>query len=179
MKEGSQHSADHSDVIKEIESAFAELPIPGRGEIITNLYWAGRLDIERRDTIEGLAEKKWQDLDRDAVVRYATALPTLTPEAFRYYIPAFLIDVVHESGRLDHSLPVSDTVVPMLVSRIAGKEDPLLVERTRCFNRSQSQAVYNFLVYRIPTSLEERDLTPEQASQALVFWRAKTEQAGD
>ncbi len=180
MREASQDVAEHVNLIKKIERAFAELTIPHKDEIVSNLVWAGRLDLDRVETMERLTGREWQRLGRDAIVEHVDALPTLTPEAFRYYMPAFLIDVIHESmPGSNHRPPVSERVIFMIVPVADRKEDRFLVEQTRCFNRKQSQAVYDFLVFQIPTSLDERDLTPDQANQALVFWKAKTEQAGD
>ncbi|MBC7804648.1 MAG: hypothetical protein H7145_00665 [Akkermansiaceae bacterium] len=166
-----------AELIERIKASFSGLSIPGRENIITNLYWAGRMDMERRGTIIGLNGKAWQSVDRNDIVGHASALPTLTPEAFRYYLPAFLIDIVHETiatlkGQ-NYPHDVSYMVIPMIIPWSDGKEDHRMTERMTHFTTQQSQAVYDFLIFRIPISLEEDDLTPDEANRALVFWKQK------
>jgi hypothetical protein len=76
----------------EINSAFADGDPPLYDQIVSRHQF--RRDIESDNIREFLAGKRWRVLTRAEFERYkgdmSAILGFLTPEAFRYYLPAFL-----------------------------------------------------------------------------------------
>lgn len=81
------------DVVSEIERAFSDAPYPGDDHIVTPLVIDGRecRDLEREEIAAAFRGKSWDDLTREAIHFHYHALPFLTAEGFRYYLPAYLI----------------------------------------------------------------------------------------
>lgn len=68
-----------------IEEAFADVPPPSEEDLCASV---GDEPYEDTDPFRG---RRWQDLvDPDFLDRYQYALFWFTPEAFHYYLPAFL-----------------------------------------------------------------------------------------
>jgi hypothetical protein len=78
--------------LAEIETAFADDEPPAYDQIVNRHQF--RRDIESDNIREFLAGKRWQALTRAEFARYegdmSAVLGFLTPEAFSYYLPAFL-----------------------------------------------------------------------------------------
>jgi hypothetical protein len=67
-----------------IDQAFADVPMPSAKDFCASF------GPEAAEDTEPFVGKKWQDLDPDFIDRYQGALFWFTPEAFHYYLPAFL-----------------------------------------------------------------------------------------
>ena len=67
-----------------IKEAFGDVPPPSEEDLCAFL---GDEPLEETEPFRG---RKWQDLDPDFLERYQGALFWFTPEAFHYYLPAFL-----------------------------------------------------------------------------------------
>ena len=85
-----------SDLREAIRAAFAGTPYPG-DDHLTVYFPEGR---EYDETFKLLRGKTWMECSVTEFIRGDTPFPDLTPEAFHYYMPAFLlasIDPHHES----------------------------------------------------------------------------------
>lgn len=82
-----------ADMVNEIERAFSDAPYPGDDRIVTPVVIDGREypDLEREEIAAALRGKSWKDLTREVIHFHYHALPFLTAESFRYYLPAYLI----------------------------------------------------------------------------------------
>jgi hypothetical protein len=67
-----------------IESAFAEVPYPGDDNIADH---QNCLECEELRTY--LRGKTWKELSFPKLHDFHEALPLLTPEAFRFFLPVF------------------------------------------------------------------------------------------
>ncbi len=75
-----------SDLEKKIQEAFAEVPQPPEDDLCASF---GDEALEDTEPFKG---KEWQELrDVELLDEFQYALFWFTPEAFRYYLPAFLL----------------------------------------------------------------------------------------
>ena len=91
-----------------IERAFADVPYPGDDNIVTR---SKCMDLERDDVERAFKGKHWRDVLAYPVefFRYHnSALSFFTPEAYQFYVPAYLIATAENYAQVD---VVSDAVV--------------------------------------------------------------------
>src|SRR5262245_16152441 len=80
-----QSSDPRIRLAEQIERAFGDVTYPGDDRIVQNPH-----DLESvrlRDEFKG---KHWTTLPLRTLLKYSSSLPLLTPEAVRFYLPAFL-----------------------------------------------------------------------------------------
>jgi Family of unknown function (DUF6714) len=101
LLEGPMSGANlRQQVAHEIREAFATVPYPGDDRICK----PGSFGAELAKAFRG---KCWSDLDMDTIASFHVDLPVLTPEAFRYYLPAFMLALIfnyQQAGTLPMSL---------------------------------------------------------------------------
>src|SRR5262245_36150941 len=154
-----------ADVRQRIERAFAEVPRPPDDRI------CGTYGDEARDDTEPFKGRDWRDLEPDLLEFYHYALVWFTPEAFHYYLPAFLI------GGLDH--PDAIYVVSVL-QMLRPNEDPSLDPFSRArwqqLNDEQIGAVEEWLVWLLGQARPESYFAQEvgealQIVRDRYWWR--------
>ncbi len=87
-------------VAQEIIKAFAAAPYPGDDGIV-------KPDSDGLDLVRALQGKTWDDLDIGTIATCHIDMPLLTAEAFRYYLPAFMMALIFQyqhAGTLPMSL---------------------------------------------------------------------------
>ncbi len=84
-------------VAQKIEAAFSDTPYPGEGNICHDPY---------QGVQEDFWGKHWKDLSLDLIIRHRDKIPSLTPEAFRFYLPAFMNAVLFHYDEVD-TLPIN------------------------------------------------------------------------
>jgi hypothetical protein len=85
-----------------IESAFAEVPYPGDDNIADH---QNCLECEELRTY--LRGKTWKELSFPKLHDFHEALPLLTPEAFRFFLPGYMLAALtnwDESGMIPYSI---------------------------------------------------------------------------
>lgn len=75
-------------LVHTIDAAFAGLPYPGDDQIVPAVY-AGDGEAKRIQRI--LRGWHWRDLPFDRLVLLKSALTWLTPVAYQFYLPAFMV----------------------------------------------------------------------------------------
>jgi hypothetical protein len=75
-------------LVRTIDAAFARLPYPGDDRIVPSEY---DRDGEARRILRLLRGWHWRDLPFDRLVLLKASLSWLTPEAYRFYLPAFMV----------------------------------------------------------------------------------------
>ena len=70
---------------EQIERAFADVPYPGDDRIVEN-----PADLESSNLRNRFKGKHWSTLSLKTLMDERSGLPLLTPEAFRFFIPAYL-----------------------------------------------------------------------------------------
>lgn len=145
------------EIAKGIESAFADIPYPGDDNIVERLIVDGREmgDPEREEIADAFRGKPWRDLPREVILYHYDSLPFLTLEAFRYYLPAYLITALNEDG-LNRDFVVFNLNFP---------------ERCNGFSPQQKLAVRAFLEYVRRVSESTGDPLQKHTTTALDrYW---------
>jgi hypothetical protein len=162
-----------SIVLDKLTSSFQTLPYPGDLNLV---YDNTGYDLECVDIQQAFAGKHWSELSQETLIRESSALAFLTPEAFRFYLPAYLSNVVREFDESDAlpeisvyylTLPVeADSLINLSCIQQQSNETKLEVsqflieelsrsnqkvhqfmERMSGFNQQQGQAIRYYLEY--------------------------------
>lgn len=123
-----------------IEKNFYELQYPGDQNLV---IIKGDYDLERKEIFESFSGRHWKELSLNTLKYHHEALFFFTPEAYRFYLPAYLrasILFYDESENIPGSLLFSLT---MPVDSENEVEDFLL--KTSDFNSLQKRTILAFL----------------------------------
>jgi len=131
----------------EIEGAFRDMPYPGDDNIAAN---------KRDECEEGLAAfkgKHWKDITFEFLVPNLKSSATFfTPEAYRFYLPAYLMVVAEyyfESDALSVNI-IKDLVLPDEGKYEKWKRNcDEFYERFEPLNTEQKRAIKSFLEFTI------------------------------
>ncbi len=74
------------EIAREVEEAFATIPYPGDERLLANPDY-----YDRDEVIETFQGKHWRELSRNLPPERDLTLAAFTPEAFRFYLPAYLV----------------------------------------------------------------------------------------
>ena len=137
-------------VRRRINAAFANARYPGDDNIG---YDKTGEHLECKQVAEHFRGTTWQNVDLAFLQKYAeradvsATLTFMSPEAFRYYLPAFLLVVAEHFGEVD---VLVQTVISSITPR-RDQSDRTLVEfvrkRLEGFTLEQRQAIRLFLEY--------------------------------
>ena len=159
-------------VKREILEAFEATPYPGDEHIVINQ--SGN-DSEYRDILSAINSKAWQDVSVEMVRNHAAeALIFLTPTAFRYYLPAYMIGCVEAYYDVDIAL---DSVLFNLTppKERSGWEWDFFWVRVQQFNEHEKKAITLFLELMKQYEIDDwasAGLEPPEnrVTSALNFW---------
>ena len=73
-------------------------PYPGDEQLVPN---HGGRDPESQDVANTLRGRRWDEVPLEVLRARAESLPLLTPAAFRYYLPTFMLGVVNHYNEVD------------------------------------------------------------------------------
>jgi hypothetical protein len=139
----------------EIEAAFSDVAPPATDNIIEH-------DCEECRSVERtFRNKDWRRLEREKVKSAYDKLPLFTPEAFIYFLPAFMI----------YSLPEPESeVCEFLVYALADKKVSVewWQERLDKFTEAQKAACNLFLRWLLPNP--EYAYDADDMKRALETW---------
>jgi hypothetical protein len=79
------YSRKVSEALGAIDAAFGDLSRPGRGA-----FKSGSRNEDVTEMLQAFGDQRWQDLDRSLLMFHREALCLLEPEAFKYYLPAYM-----------------------------------------------------------------------------------------
>ncbi len=96
-------------------------------------------DAERASVKTALSGHRWTAVKHEIVRKHRDVLPLLTAEAFRYYLPAWILTALE--GKDDD---VADAIVNAVKPR-EGELDTFHKERTSPFTPAQRSAIAAFL----------------------------------
>jgi Family of unknown function (DUF6714) len=85
-------------LVSRIRAAFADVPYPGDDGLVPATL---RRDLEREQIVKDFAGREWRDLDVGFLRGQADALLLLTADAFRFYLPAYMVAMVTEPEESD------------------------------------------------------------------------------
>jgi hypothetical protein len=151
-----------NELIREIESAFADTSYPGNSRI-------GTLELTAI-----FRQFHWRQVFPEMLFYFRDSIKSFTPEAFRFYLPAMMLGVLRYHDELD-------TLTDNLICSLALPEADApagsywygkLTQIVALMSPAEILAVYNFL-------LKCRELYPEWAyseyqeeelEEAIEFW---------
>jgi len=157
------------DLVELISKVFPSEPYPDESSIVTN-----------RETVEGTEEyeiaqafrgKSWKGIDSDTVRYHSVALAFFTPEASRYFLPAYMTLCITNYEEVDHAttaligalkLPEEDKITGLTRSRF--------LEITNEFTDEQKNAIAHFLEYI--SEVHGQDFPAHKPSIVLdLYWK--------
>lgn len=153
------------EVAEQIEGAFSRESYPGDNHLTEGS------SLEAGDVSSFLKGRRWQDFRVEELARNHESLFFMTPEAVRYYIPAFLIASVRH---YDDSDKIPSTLLFFLnpFSMTDSNYQSRFKQRFEPFTDSERSALIAFLEYIRDTHAEDFPMGAEkdEASQLLEWW---------
>jgi hypothetical protein len=166
-----------TSVKSKILTAFAAAPYPGDHNLV--LAEAGR-DPESSEIAQAFRGKRWNEISSETLREFAQALPLFTPRAFRYYLPAYMLETVNSQDPED----VLKDFVPFNLTPPGdqGKtQDVFFAERAGLFSLAERDAIASFLGQMMQLRIAEwrgAQMQPEidRLQRAVDFWSKGTSQ---
>jgi len=158
-----------------ILAGFDATPYPGDDALVTN---QSGCDPESEEVFSDFRGKSWKEVPIEILRKHKEALPLLTPRAFRYYLPAYMIGCVDSFYDVDVVLDsVLFNLTPPEPRR--GWEWNFFRERAEQFNEQERDAITSFLelmdrYQRADWANEENESLRDRVKPALDFWRELT-----
>lgn len=148
-----------TELLKEIEEAFASIEYPGDMNLVKNIQYP-----ESYDMFEAFKSKHWHDINIDLAGDWRMNLSNLSDSGFQYFLPAFLLA----------SLGKDPFEVEMfVVINLEPPDDKSDLERFRnrmsLFDKAQKLVIYKYLQH-----VADEDY-PSYAKAGLSFWKPKAE----
>lgn len=136
-------SDENAPLLARIHSAFADVPPPPDDRLVSD----GGSYLEGDAIRQAFRGRRWHEVPLDDLRREVAALYFFTPEAFRYYLPAFLAAAVADPAR-------SDTIPGSLIRALSKPDAPgddlrWFEDRAGGFTDAQSAAIRAFLESRV------------------------------
>jgi len=129
-----------ADVARQVEEAFRDVPYPGDDHLTDGS------SMEALDVADFLRGRDWRDLRLDELVTNHASLFFMTPEAVRFYLPAYLTATLLHYNDADQ---IPGSVMFLLKTPAASDADAYGRYRARFGNVSpaQRQAIRAFLTW--------------------------------
>jgi len=146
---------------EQIKRAFGEVPYPGDDHIVQNPH-----DLESARVRDDLKNKHWSTLPLKTLLKHSSALPLLTPEGVRFYLPAFLHISVVQPDEVD---VIPENIISYLTpSQGTSESSQRLREIVNVFSPTQVTAIQEFVrqwFAEVPPSF-----ILESDKRAKAFW---------
>jgi hypothetical protein len=129
-------------VEENIRQAFKDSSYPGDSNLVTI---KGSYDFERQEIFESFVGKHWEEVSLDTIKFHHEALCFFTPEAYRFYLPAFLLATAGFYYQADN---IPGSVVSSLnVSNMPDHERDRFMAIISGFSYRQKKAILSFLKF--------------------------------
>jgi hypothetical protein len=153
------------EVAEQIRRAFSAAPYPGDNRLTQGS------SLEATQVSNFLKGRRWQDLGVEELALNHESLFFMTPEAIRYYIPAFLIASVRhydDSDKIPGTLLFFLNPCAMTDSEYASR----FRERFDVFDHSERGAITAFLEFLRDMHSEDFPTSTgrDEASQLIELW---------
>lgn len=140
-----------------IQAAFGDAIYPGDDRISTDSTRGSEgYDINRR-----LAGHHWRDVSLETLDQLRDSLPLLSPEGFRFYVPAFMIYCVADRGRAD--VMVDSLIGMFTVPGAADFEETLkAMDQFRASHPGHASSLPDNTYHSVMASLEQYHVSGER-----------------
>ena len=127
-------------VEENIRQAFKDSPYPGDSNLV-NIQ--GSCDLEGQDIFDSFVGKHWEEVSLDTLEFHHEALCFFKPEAYRFYLPAYLLATAksyYQAGNIPNSV-----VYGLNVSSMLDDERKTFMATISGFSDRQKKAILSFL----------------------------------
>ena len=164
--------ADPVAQLKEkILEAFADVSYPGDDQLVTHS------DCFERDAIRTFFKgKHWRDINLEWLNREYSQDPSaclgfMTPQAFRYYLPAYLLISIDNFTESD-VIPEA-TVWKLTAPEHAGSDMDRFMERMEGLTKKQVQAIRTFLEFWKAEHVQDHESRNDSVIALQRYWNNK------
>jgi hypothetical protein len=148
----------YQTLIQEIENAFADVTYPGDDKLVKSLEYYDNLKV-----VIDFKGKHWKEISQESLLKHRFDLSRFTPEAFRFYLPAYLIGSLQGEDRGEIIEHVIFSFIPPIAE---GKEKGEFLNSLKSFDSKQISAIKAFVRAFIES---EKHLLPDRLIMA-EFW---------
>jgi hypothetical protein len=159
-----------SGLVRQIEEAFSSVERPSDGKI-------AQMSREFEDHEANLVQRyfkglNWRDIRLSDLIRaypgdHSACLAFMRPQAYRYFLPAFMTISVQDYERAD---VLSTATVAALIPPSHDKQlRSHFLERAKLFSSDQVRAIMSFLEYMAQNHPDEADRA--HVESAISFWK--------
>jgi len=141
-----------AEVIRLIEDAWREVPYPGDDKIFTPDSY------DDEDIVNYFGGTTWRGHDPADLRAHSSAFAFFTPEAFHYWMPAFMIAAIQHPEE-------ADVVCDRIPDSLSG---PHASERWPLFSAPQRRAVAAYLRFQIETFSDGIDADAERRALGIL-----------
>jgi hypothetical protein len=153
----------HRSLAELIREAFVSVEYPGDDRLVYDTS-GGHLECD--GVAAAFKGKRWAELSVDFLRRHADSIFFFTPEAYRFYLPAYLLSIIG-SYRESDVMPV--TVLHSLTPPEGSTRNTPFERRARVFDAQQRGAIRAFLQFLMDK--HSVDLPGYDPQAALAYWR--------
>lgn len=154
------------ELVRKIRSSFKETPYPGDNNI--GIGWPDGDEVE--DAFKG---KDWKDLSPELLFDHRDKLPFLQPEAFRFYLPAYLLAVLFHYGKMDTLIEN----LPFNLGAFTSESQPSkrLIENAKIMTSDQKAVIVEFLKNYSDIFPEGfvTEYISENVARGIRFWESQ------
>jgi hypothetical protein len=134
-------SSEAEELRQQIETAFAEVEYPGDDRLV---YDTSGDHLECNEVAAAFRGKHWKEIPLDTLRYHSSGIFFLTPEAYRFYLPAYLI-----AGSLhyDQADLIPDSVVSSITPPSDERNFDVYQRRMEGLTPPQRKALRSFLQF--------------------------------
>jgi hypothetical protein len=151
------------DLAKEIESAFQDVTYPGDDNLVydnSGRYW----DV--REAAQAFKSQHWKTIPLKVIVSNRDHLPFLTPAAFHFFLPAFLLASLLHPVEAD---TLNDNLIYLLTPPDeTDRRKNWLLSIANKSSSEQKAVIIAFMKFKME---EEPAMYEDDAKVAIEFWK--------
>jgi hypothetical protein len=156
-------------LVEQIEKAFADVPYPGDNNI-ANSYHGTVFCHDCAELARSFQGEDWRTVSLEKLIKYRDSIPSFKPEAFRFFLPAYMIATVLHFETVDVS---SNNTLHELIPPTTREDQvnfgDLLTASVRNLSKQQRVAVRDFVKFYAFLNPWTRRFT-HGYSKAVKFW---------
>jgi hypothetical protein len=156
---------NREELRKVIKTAFATVEYPGDEHLV---YDTSGYHLECNQISAIFRGRHWLQLASEMLRKESSALYFMTPAAYRYYLPAYIIECIMNYEQAD---VIPETVVHSLIAPCDEKALEAYRRRMESFTPVQLKAILTFLRYMEANHQEDNALGDfDHALKSVVAW---------
>jgi hypothetical protein len=157
-----------TNLIERVRAAFADNQYPGDEKLV---YDNTGFHADVAESANSFRSQDWKTIPLDVLVSQRDSLSFLTPEAYHYFLPSFIIAILSHDEKLD--VLRNNTVYSLYPPSSEEGFRKTFLSTVSNFSKEQKQVITDFL----KTYYEMKDyFDPNgELKQAIEFWENEVE----